>query len=130
MLRPAALLVVLCIALSISGRVAAQVEPVGGERVVVSPGEGTLQTRFSFAGSGFAPGRLVSVRVVPPGGLQRRLLVDDGVEQVWLVGADGRFLVEFVPVIRFPEARSGRWQALFCADTSSNCQLVEFDVTP
>lgn len=130
MLRRVSVVLALCLAFALAGHAAGQAEPHTGERILLSPADGTLQTRFSFTGSGFLPGRLVSVRVVPPGGLQRRLLSDDQIEQVWQVGADGRFVVEFVPAARFPEARAGRWQMLFCADTSPNCQLVEFDVLP
>jgi len=120
-----ALLVVLAGAVGCAGRVSAQ---VGGERVVVTPGDGVLQTRFLFTGSGYAPGRIISVRVLPPDGSEHRLTTEDNAELIWLVQADGTFGLELVPSQRFPALGTGRWRILFCSAGASTCQLVEFDI--
>ena len=97
------------------------------ERVVATPGEGMLQTRFVFTGSGFVPGRTVSVRVLTPEG-ERRFTNEQGVEFVWLVGPDGTFTLDFVPAQHFPGSSPGRWRALFCTHGALTCQLVDFDL--
>ena len=99
------------------------------ERVIVAPGEGTYQTRFLFSGSGFTPGRTVSVRFVLPDGSERRV-TEDGAELVWVVGTDGTFAMDLVPAQRFPAAPAGRWRALFCGFNAATCQLIDFDVSP
>ena len=103
---------------------------VSSERVVATPGEGTLQTRFHFAGSGFAPGRTVSVRVYCPDGSERRFINEEGAELVWLVDANGTFTLDLVPGQRFPGCGLGHWRTLFCSQNSPTCQLVEIDVLP
>lgn len=100
------------------------------ERVIVTPGEGTVLTRYRFVGSGFPVGRFVSVRITSGEGIERKLTGDDGVELVWVVAADGGFALEFTPSARFPGAAPGRWQALFCLTGSPTCQHLEFDVAP
>jgi hypothetical protein len=97
------------------------------ERVVVTPGEGTVTTRYVFTGSGYQPGRTVAVRLTLPDGSERRF-TEDGAEQVWQVQADGTFALDFVPVLRFPGSSPGRWRALFCTFQAPTCQLIEFDV--
>ena len=106
------------------GRASAQTT---SEHVVVTPGEGTLQSSFTFVGMGFTPGRTVSVRITSPDGIERRFLTDDGSELVWLVQPDGTFSLEFVPALRFPGGGPGRWRALFCSFGAPTCQLVDFD---
>ena len=100
-----------------------------GEHVVLTPAEGTLTTRFVFVGHNFQPGRTVSVRITTPDGLARPFITEDGAEMVWLVGANGSFVVEMVPIARFPGALPGHWQALFCSTGSPTCQQIEFEVT-
>ena len=100
------------------------------ERVVVTPGDGTLQTRFHFTGTGFVPGRTVSVIIMTPDGVEHRFLADDGAEVVWMVQSDGSFALELIPGQRFPGTGPGRWRALFCSFAAPTCQLVDFDVTP
>jgi hypothetical protein len=104
--------------------------PTPGERVLVTPGEGGATTRFRFTGSGFAPGRTVSIRLTPPDGVERRFMADDGAEVVWLVGPDGGFALDLSPAQRFPGAPAGHWRALFCAFAAPTCQLIDFDVLP
>ena len=114
-------------ALLSSASVAAQ---IAGEHVVLTPADGTFNTHFTFTGSGYQPGRVVYVRIATPDGLSRRFYADDGVELVWLAGADGTFTLELTPALRFPTAPAGVWIALFCAQGSSTCQQIEFDVLP
>ena len=114
----------LCISLTLTGGAAAQRSP---ERVVVTPGEGTIVTRFLFTGAGYQPGRTVDVRVTPPDGSERRFM-EDGAVQVWQVQADGTFSLDFIPAVRFPGAGPGRWRALFCTFMAPTCQLIEFDI--
>jgi hypothetical protein len=102
----------------------------GLERVIVTPGEGTLLTRYQFSGSSFPANKTIAVRLYPPDGFERRLATDDGIELVWLAGPDGAFSLEFVPALRFPGAPAGHWRALFCSYNAPTCQLVEFDVLP
>lgn len=97
------------------------------ERVVMTPAEGTLATRFLFVGAGFPAGSSVSVRFLPPDGVERRIR-EDGAELVWLVSADGGFGLEVVFGQRFPGAPPGRWRALFCALNAPTCQQLEFDL--
>lgn len=104
--------------------------PATGERVLVTPGEGTTATRFRFTGSGFTPGRTVSVRLTPPDGVERRFMADDGAEVVWLVAPDGSFALDLSPAQRFPGAPAGHWRALFCGFGAPTCQLIDFDVLP
>ena len=104
--------------------------PATGERVLVTPGEGTTATRFRFTGSGFTPGRTVSVRLTPPDGVERRFMADDGAEFVWLVAPDGTFALDLSPAQRFPGAPAGQWRALFCGFGALTCQLIDFDVLP
>ena len=115
-------------ALSMHARVQAQA-PVSAEHVVMTPADGTLSTRFQFAGSGFLPGRNVSVRFIPPDGSERRVR-EEGVEIVWPVQSDGTFSLDVVPGQRFPGASPGRWRVLFCVFGSTTCQQLEFDVQP
>ena len=68
-----------------AGRAHAQ---VSGERVIVTPGEGNPTSRFLFTGSGYIPGRYVTVRVLMPDGTERRLTTEDNAELVWLVCTD------------------------------------------
>lgn len=129
--RRAGTVVVLAAAVLLGLLVSAQVTAqVATERVVMMPADGTLTTRFSFSGSGFTPGRTVSVRVTTPDGTERRFRTDEGVEIVWLVLPDGTFSLEMVPAQRFPGAGPGRWQALFCGFDAATCQLLAFDVAP
>lgn len=100
------------------------------ERVMVTPGEGSVMTRFRFVGAGFPVGRFVSVRITSGEGIERKFTGDDGVELVWIVAADGGFALEFTPITRFPSATPGRWQALFCLTGSPTCQHLDFDVAP
>lgn len=100
------------------------------ERVIVTPGEGSMLTRYRFVGTGFPVGRLVAVRITSGEGIERKLTGDDGVELVWIVAADGGFALEFTPGTRFPGAAPGRWQALFCPAGSPTCQHLDFDVAP
>jgi hypothetical protein len=101
-----------------------------GERVVMTPGEGTLHTRFLFIGAGFTPGRTVSVRAIPPDGLERRVRTEPGIELVWRIPADGTFALELTPAVDFPDAPPGHWRMLFCQEASPTCQQLEFDVFP
>lgn len=101
-----------------------------GERVLLTPAEGTLATRFTFVGSGYVAGHVVTVRFLPPDGIERRYRDTDGVEFVWLVGTDGGFSLDVVPALRFPGAPAGHWRVLFCASSSATCQLIEFDISP
>ncbi len=123
------LLLVLAVAGAVVTASAVSAQPAG-EHVVLTPAEGTLTTRFVFVGHNFQPGRTVSVRVTTPDGLVRRFTTEDGAEMVWLVGVDGSFVVELVPIMRFPGALPGRWQALFCSAGSPTCQQIDFDVLP
>lgn len=129
--RRAGVIVVLAVAVLLglvtSGRVVAQIT---AERVVMTPADGTLTTRFLFSGSGFTPGRTVSVRITTPDGVERRFRTDEDIEIVWLVLPDGTFSLEMVPAQRFPGAGPGRWQALFCGFEATTCQLLTFDVSP
>ena len=109
------------------GRVAAQISP---ERVVLTPAEGTLQTRFTFTGSGFSPGRTVFVKLILPDGTERRFRTNEGIEIVWPVQPDGNFALDFIPSQRFPDAGPGHWQALFCSVGALTCQHIDFDVHP
>jgi hypothetical protein len=114
------------LALAAGARVQAQTSM---ERVVVTPGEGTSQTRFLFNGSGFTPGRTVSVRFILPDGSERRV-TEGSAEVVWLVAPDGTFALDLVPAQRFPAAPPGRWRALLCGFNAATCQLIDFDVAP
>jgi hypothetical protein len=129
--RPAALLALLigCVALAaISGAASPAAAQTNGERVAVAPGEGTLQTRFRFTGSGYQPGRSVTIRVTPPDNVERRIRGEDGVELVWVTAADGSFQLDLVPGDRFPGTPGGRWRVLFCTAGASTCQQVEIDI--
>ena len=121
-----ALVLAVWAALLAAGETSAQ---PAGEHVVLTPAEGTLTTRFVFVGHNFQPGRTVSVRITTPDGLARRFTTEEGAEMVWLVGADGSFVIEMVPIARFPGALPGRWQALFCSAGSPTCQQIDFEVT-
>jgi hypothetical protein len=112
-----------------SGGVRAQPLPPSGERVVVTPGEGTGLTHFTFTGSGYTPGRTVSIRLTAPDGSERRFIAEDGAEVVWLAAPDGAFALEFAPALRFPGTPPGHWRALFCSYAAPTCQLIDFDVT-
>ena len=101
-----------------------------GERVFMSPGEGTLQTRFLFTGFGYLPGRTLSVRAIPPDGLERRVRTEGGVEVVWRIPTDGTFSLEFTPALDFPDAPAGHWRMIFCQESSPTCQQLDFDVFP
>lgn len=114
----------MCVSLALTAGAAAQRST---ERVVVTPGEGTIVTRFLFSGAGYQPGRTVDVRVTPPDGFERRFM-DDGAVQVWQVQADGTFSLDFIPAQRFPGAGPGHWRVLFCTFMAPTCQLIEFDV--
>ena len=122
-----AFVVALAVAVAVTHGAAAQ---SAGERVTMSPGEGTLQTHFLFTGFGFVPGRTVSVRAIPPDGLERRVRTEGGVEVVWRIPAEGTFALEFTPALDFPDAPSGHWRMLFCQEGSPTCQQLEFDVSP
>jgi hypothetical protein len=111
--------------IALSGRVDAQAP---GERVIMTPAEGTLQTRFQFTGTGFTPGQIVALRVIPADSSERRMRNDAGAELVWLVGADGSFSLDFVPSQHFPGAPPGHWRILFCGLGSLTCQMIELDV--
>lgn len=110
----------------VTGAAAAQ---VSAERVVVTPGEGTLTTRFQFTGSGYPPGRTVSIRVTLPDGSERRFVSEDGAELVWQTRPDGTFSFDLVPR-SVPGAIPGHWRVLFCTFAAPTCQLIELDVFP
>jgi hypothetical protein len=122
------LIALLSIGAALSTGMHAQAQ-VTTERVMVTPGGGTAQTRFVFTGAGFTPGRTVSVRFLLPDGSERRV-TEGPAEVVWLVLPDGSFSVDLVPAQRFPAAPPGRWRALFCGFNAATCQLIEFDVLP
>ncbi|MGH2587717.1 MAG: hypothetical protein ACRDJE_22580 [Dehalococcoidia bacterium] len=132
MLRRSALLMavvalaVVAVAL-VRGPAAAQ---PSGERVVMTPADGTLTTRFTFVGSGFTPGQNISVRFFPPDGIERRIRTEEGAELVWPVQPDGTFALDVVPMQRFPNASPGDWRVLFCAFGAPTCQQLEFDILP
>jgi hypothetical protein len=129
--RSALLMAIVALAVVSAALVRAQASAQpSGERVVMTPADGTLTTRFMFAGSGFAPGQNVSVRFFPPDGNERRIRTDEGAEIVWPVQPDGTFSLDVVPAQRFPSAPPGRWRVLFCAVGAPTCQQLDFDVFP
>lgn len=97
------------------------------ERVVMTPADGTLTTRFLFVGMSFPAGSGVTVRFMSPDGVERRIR-DDGAELYWVVSSDGSFALEVAFGQRFPGAPAGRWRALFCAQYAPTCQQLEFDL--
>lgn len=129
--RAVALLVALIAAglilVVVSHAVAAQAPT---ERVLMTPAEGTLHTPFHFSGTGFTPGRTVSIRVQPPDGGERRMRNEHGAELVWLVLPDGSFSLDLIPAQQFPDASAGRWRLLFCQFGSLTCQQLEFELLP
>lgn len=124
-------LIILALMVALPGkRSSAQLAPLTAEHVTATPAEGTLLTRFSFFGSGFAPNRTVSVRLTIADGSERRFRTPEGIENVWLTRADGSFDLDFMPALRFPGAPAGHWQALFCGADAPTCQRVDLDIAP
>lgn len=101
---------------------------VAAEVVTATPADGSQFETFTFVGSGFVPGDLVSVSLTSPDNEELRLYDANDQELLLAVDADGGFSLTLRPVDDLAGSASGVWTARFCPGIGLYCQQVAFVV--
>ncbi len=99
-----------------------------GPSVSVAPSGGSQFQSFTFTGSGFVPGAILTATFLSPDG--EEFAYYTGFEPAaTTAGADGAFTVTVVPAVDFAGGRAGRWRASFCTAMAAECWSREFTVS-